>query len=264
MARIIQDEAKNVGYVQEQLAKFPSTLEEIYEAQLDRLEAVHGEFIVREVCGLLASAKFGLSEDNLVGLLKQNADMGSQETALTKLLKILDDSMWAASSAPGSPTDDAVRFCNAGLRRAVTERYLSARAERMKTHKRLAAFLEKLQPQARILQERMYQYTLSEDWNALRQSLCSPRLWLYCFDNIDMYTLTELHTSLTSSGQCPSSVLTADYRGKCGELRGAASEKLLDYFHAMASFLFWQGKHGDVVALLEEYLGSITEEEEHV
>ena len=264
LARIIQDEAKNVGYVQEQLAKFPSTLEEIYEAQLDRLEAVHGEFIVREVCGLLASAKFGLSEDNLVGLLKQNADMGSQETALTKLLKILDESMWAASSAPGSPTDDAVRFCSTGLRRAVTERYLSARAERMKTHKRLAAFLEKLQPQARILQERMYQYTLSEDWNALRQSLCSPRLWLYCFDNIDMYTLADLHMSLTSSGQCPSSVLTADYRGKCGELRGAASEKLLDYFHAMASFLFWQGKHGDVVTLLEEYLGSITEEEEHV
>jgi len=264
LARIIQDEAKNVGYVQEQLAKFPSTLEEIYEAQLDRLEAVHGEVIVREVCGLLASTKFGLSEDNLVGLLKQNADMGAQETALTKLLKILDESMWAATSAPGSPTDDAVRFCSAGLRRAVAERYLPARAQRVKIHKRLAAFLEKLQPQARTLQERMYQYTFSEDWNALHQCLCSPKLWLYCFDNIDMYTLAELHTSLTSSGKCPSSVFTADYRGKCGELRGAASEKLLDYFHAMASFLFWQGKHGDVVALLEEYLASITEEEEHV
>lgn len=264
LARIIQDEAKNVGYVQEQLANFPATLDEIYIAQLDRLEMAHGKVVVQELCGLLASSKFGLSQDNLLELLRQNADIAAQETALLKLLRVLEENLWMATSAPGSPTDNAIRFYSAGFKKAVLERYLPGRSERLMMHRRLAAYLTKQQPQARILQERMYQYSLSEDWKPLRDCLCSPKLWLYCFDNIDMYTLVELYVSLTSSGQCPSSMFLAEYKRKCSELRAAESEKLLDYFHSMASFMFWLGKHGEVMSLLEEYLTTISEEEEHI
>jgi len=130
----------------------------LFDQVLGRLEEDHGRELVQEAFSLLGSSRYGLSESELLDLLRRE---GEDE---------LPRALWARLSRGAKAylveRGELVGFFHRQLAEAVTARC----PERKATHAKLAAYFAN-SPLERKIEEYPYQLQQAEDWQALGATL---------------------------------------------------------------------------------------------
>ncbi len=130
----------------------------LFDQVLQRLEQDQGRELVTEAFSLLGSSRYGLSEPELLDLLRRNGE------------EQLPRALWARLARSGKAylveRGELVGFFHRQLAEAVTIRY----PERKETHTKLATYFSR-SPLERKLDEYPYQLEHAEDWQALAATL---------------------------------------------------------------------------------------------
>jgi Tfp pilus assembly protein PilF len=130
----------------------------LFDQVLERLEQDHGRELVTEAFSLLGSSRYGLSEAELLDLLRRKGE------------EQLPRALWARLSRGAKAylveRGELVGFFHRQLAEAVSARY----PERKETHTKLVAYFAD-SPLERKLDEYPYQLEHAEDWQALAATL---------------------------------------------------------------------------------------------
>ncbi len=130
----------------------------LFDQVLERLEQDHGRELVTEAFSLLGSARYGLSEPELLDLLRREKEEQLPRALWVRLAR--------SAKAYLVERGELVGFFHRQLAEAVTARY----AHRGTKHAKLAAFFGQA-PLERKLDEFPYQLQQAEDWQALAAAL---------------------------------------------------------------------------------------------
>ena len=146
----------------------------LFDQVLARLERDHGQALVVEALSLLGSARFGLSEAELLALLRR----GGEEQLPRALWARLERGLGAYLVKHGG----LIGFFHRQLAEAVARRYLSLGTR----HARLARYFAAA-PMDRRLDEYAYQLQRAEAWPELAAALADPDLFRYAWDRERKY-----------------------------------------------------------------------------
>ena len=130
----------------------------LFDQVLERLEEDHGRELAREAFSLLGSSRHGLSESELLDLLRRSGEEQLPRALWARLAR--------GAKAYLVERGELVGFFHRQLAEAVTARYLLRETK----HARLAAFFAQA-PLERKLDEYPYQLQQAEDWPALAAAL---------------------------------------------------------------------------------------------
>lgn len=136
-----------------------STLVELYDRLLDRIEAVHGAPLCSEVLGLLWASRRGLSICEMAAISKCRRDD-------------VDD-LCAALTSHLIKRNGLLAFAHPGLRAAVQNRYLTE-STRLSLHSRIALHFAGATHDSRRVEELPWQYAACGAWGDLKQVLVTP------------------------------------------------------------------------------------------
>jgi tetratricopeptide (TPR) repeat protein len=141
-----------------QIERLAPDVSGLFDQVLQRLEEDYGQAFTRQAFSLISSSRYGLSEAELLDLLRP--DTGGQ----------LPRATWARLSRGARAylveRGELVGFFHRQLAEAVTSRY----GDRREAHARLAAYFADA-PLERKLDEHPYQLQQSEEWEALAAAL---------------------------------------------------------------------------------------------
>ncbi len=116
--------------------ELPNDVEGLFAQVLERLEHDHGRELVQSALSLLACARDGLFEHELLELLRRDG----QERLPAALWARLYHSLQFYLRPPGEIGDGRLGFFHQQLVQAVNQRYLSVQEVRISTHSDLAAY----------------------------------------------------------------------------------------------------------------------------
>ena len=141
---------------------------------LERLEKDHGEKLVKEVFSLVGNSRYGLSENELLDLLRKEG-----EEQLPRVL-------WASLARSARPylvqRGELIDFFHLHLTDAVKTKYLGKENK----HAELAAYFEN-SPIERKLNEYPYQLQKSEQWEPLAAVLSDLDFFYYAWNHERKY-----------------------------------------------------------------------------
>jgi len=255
----------------------------LLEGLFDRLAqpAVHGALLVEAVLSYIASARRGLSENEILEVLwadpdyRRHLDAVSRKTmhelppeatripiAIWSRLRHDLDPYLAEHSAPGGVV---LSFYHRVVGRVVKQRLLSGTALQTRAngsnlrryHLALADYFEKSSPMTpRKAEEWPWQLCRSESWERLERALTDPDLFLAVFRGEAKWDLAAYWLPLRERGRDPGASYLAAYNV-------AASVATDDHFRALLAnefgmFLFENGSEAVAEDLLQRAL-AITE-----
>ncbi|HYG59050.1 MAG TPA: AAA family ATPase, partial [Symbiobacteriaceae bacterium] len=119
--------------VSTKITQLAGTVEGLLEQVLDRLERDHGEMLVRRSLCLLAAARQGLAESELLGLLRRDGEAQFPRARWTPLLHNLVFGL----HRPGEYDTELLSFFHSQMREAILAKYPEAVAGE---HRHLAAY----------------------------------------------------------------------------------------------------------------------------
>jgi tetratricopeptide (TPR) repeat protein len=175
--RVALEELRLVGRFEQLLTQIEDLAADVaglFDQVLERLEEDHGRDLAREAFSLLGCSRYGLSESELLDLLRRE-----EEEQLPRAL-------WARLSRGAKAylveRGELVGFFHRQLADAVTTRY----PERMKTHAKLAAYFAGTSL-ARKLDECLFQLQQGGDWQALCATLSDLDFFEQAWDHERKY-----------------------------------------------------------------------------
>ncbi len=141
-----------------QIEDLAANVAELFGQVLARLEEDHGRELVTATFSLLGASRYGLSEGELLDLLRREPEEQLPRALWARLAR--------GAKAYVVERGELVGFFHRQLAEAVTTRY----PEREETHAKLAAYFAR-SPLGRRLDEYPYQLQQAEDWQALSTTL---------------------------------------------------------------------------------------------
>lgn len=149
------------------------TVSALFQQVIERLETEFGNELVRRVFTLIATARNGLSESELLALT-------GNDRQSENLFPVLGQSRPYLQSR-----GNLIDFFHRGLYKAVRKMYLSTEEQQVSAHRCLAAYFQiQLNPpnaepwsgdSPRALAELPYHQTMSNSWDELDKTLCNLR-----------------------------------------------------------------------------------------
>jgi len=146
----------------------------LFEQVLARLEEDHGREFVAEAFSLLGCSRYGLSENELLELLRREGE--------EQLPRALWVRLFRSAKAYLVQRGELVGFFHHHLADAVFARYLS----NGNRHAKLAAYFEQTSLE-RKLDEYPYQLQHAEEWQSLAVALSNPDFFQYAWDQERKY-----------------------------------------------------------------------------
>uniref|UniRef100_UPI0026236F64 WD40 repeat domain-containing protein n=1 Tax=uncultured Gimesia sp. TaxID=1678688 RepID=UPI0026236F64 len=150
-----------------------NAITELFRQVIERLEAEFGGELVRNVFSLLGSARSGLSEAELQGLLNNDGEAENLFPILSQARPYLH------------PRGNRIDFFHRGLYKAIREMYLASDKQQIAAHQQLAAYFHRqLNPTDRLswsgdclraISELPYHQSHGESWDELETTLTSIR-----------------------------------------------------------------------------------------
>ena len=147
----------------------------LFDQVLKRLEEDYGRELVTETFSLLGCSRYGLSESELLDLLRREKDEQLPRALWARLAR--------GAKAYLVERGELVGFFHRQLAEAVSARYYP---ERKETHTKLAAYFAD-SPLARKLDEYPYQLEQGEDWHALSATLSDLDFFEQAWDHERKY-----------------------------------------------------------------------------
>jgi len=141
----------------------------LFDQVLKRLEEDHGQELVSQAFSLLGCSRYGLSEFELLQLLRKEGEEQFPRAVWARLYRI--SKMYLVQRG------DLIGFFHRQLAEAVAARY----PQRKRIHAKLAAYFEKA-PIERKLDEYPYQLQQAEDWDNLAKALSDLDFFRYAWD----------------------------------------------------------------------------------
>jgi len=159
--RVALEELKLFGIFEQLTGRIKALAEDIpglFGQVLERLEGDHGRKLVTEAFSLLGCSRYGLSEPELLQLLRREGEEQFPRALWARLYLI--STMYLVQRG------ELIGFFHRHLAEAVATRY----PEHKKAHAKLAAYFEKA-PIDRKLDEYPYQLQQAEEWDNLAKAL---------------------------------------------------------------------------------------------
>jgi len=167
--------------VMERIANLPDDISSLFEQVLERLETDLGWELVKSALSLLACARQGLLESEMLELLQHGSEGQLPRAVWARLYRSLKFYL----RPPGESGEGTLDFFHRQLAKAVLQRYMVTEADRITTHRRLAEYFQRKADPAgdamwkgdypRGLSELPYHQTQGQIWHGLEATLCN--LW---------------------------------------------------------------------------------------
>jgi tetratricopeptide (TPR) repeat protein len=158
----------------------------LFDQVLERQEEDHGRELVSEAFSLLGCSRYGLSEAELLDLLRREREEQLPRALWARLAR--------SAGAYLVQRGELIGFFHRQLADAVATRYL----RRETRHAKLAAYFAR-SPLERKLDEYPYQLQQAEDWQALAAALSDLDFLEYAWDNDRKYEWMGYWRSLAGS-----------------------------------------------------------------
>ena len=175
--RVALEELRVFGYYEclmERIAALPETVEQLFGQVLQRLEGDFDADLTRESLSLLAASRYGLSEAELLDLLRREGEEQFPRVRWARLFR--------GARAYLVQRGELIGFFHRQLEAAVRERYPAQR----EAHWRLADYFATA-PEWRRLDEWLYQLHAAERWDDLASALSDLDFFQYGWDHDHEY-----------------------------------------------------------------------------
>lgn len=170
--RVVLEELRLFGKFEELPTRFKTLADDIlgmFDQVLARLEEDHGQELVSEAFSLLGCSRYGLSESELLELLRKEGDEQFPRALWARLAR--SARMYLVQRG------DLISFFHRQLAEAVAARY----PDHKRIHAKLASYFEKA-PIERKLEDYLYQLQYAEDWDNLARALSDLDFLDYAWD----------------------------------------------------------------------------------
>jgi len=171
--RVALEELKLFGIFEQLTGRIKALAEDIpglFSQVLERLEGDHGRKLVTEAFSLLGGSRYGLSEPELLQLLRREGE--------EQLPRALWARLYLISTMYLVQRGELIGFFHRHLAEAVARRY----PEHKKAHAKLAAYFEKATVD-RKLDEYPYQLQQAEEWDNLAKALSDLDFFDYAWEH---------------------------------------------------------------------------------
>jgi AAA ATPase domain/Domain of unknown function (DUF4062) len=158
----------------DQIVALAPDVSSLFDQVLTRLEEDHGHEFVIEAFSLLGCSRYGLSENELMELLRREGE--------EQLPRALWVRLYRSAKAYLVERGEFIGFFHSQLADAVTERYLPHE----NIHSKLAAYFNQV-PFERRVDEYLYQLQHAEQWGSLAASLSDLDFFEYAWDKGKKY-----------------------------------------------------------------------------
>jgi nephrocystin-3 len=175
--RIALEELRLFGKFEELPTRIKTLADDIpgmFSQVLERLEGDHGKELVTEAFSLLGCSRYGLSETELLELLRREGEEQYPRALWARLTR--STRMYLVQRG------ELISFLHRQLAETVAARY----PEHKKRHVKLAAYFEKA-PVERKLDEYPYQLEHAEEWNTLADALSDLDFFSYAWERDRRY-----------------------------------------------------------------------------
>lgn len=125
--------------VTERITSLPDDVPMLFEQVLERLEYDHGKELVKSALSLLACARHGLLETEMLELLRHEGEEQLPRVVWARLYRSLQFYL----RPPGEMGEGALNFFHRQLAKAVRQRYLEHEEEERAGHRRLAEYFRR-------------------------------------------------------------------------------------------------------------------------
>ncbi len=213
--RVALEELKLFGKFEQLTDRIKALAEDIpglFNQMLERLEADHGRELVSEAFSLIGCSRYGLSETELLQLLRREGEEQFPRVLWARLYRI--SKMYLVQRG------ELISFFHRQLAETAAARY----PEHKKTYTKLAAYFEKAAIE-RKLDEYPYQLQHAEEWEVLAKALSDLDFFEYAWDHDRKYEWMGYWRSLEGHfepGKCYQAAIEAREKLK-GETRSIAT-----------------------------------------
>jgi nephrocystin-3 len=239
--RVALEELRLFGKFEELTERIKALAEDIprlFDQVLERLEQDHGQELVSEAFFLLGCSRYGLSETELLELLRREGEEQVARILLARLAR--SAKMYLARRG------DLIGFFHRQLAEASAARYL----DHKKTHAKLAAYFANA-PLERKLNEYPYQLQHAEDWDTLAKALSDLDFFEYACNKDRKYEWMGYWRSLEGRfepGRCYESAMNMKEKAQGG------TQGLAQYLYIIGWFLDDMGLYASALPFKEQAL----------
>lgn len=208
-------------------------IDEVFQLVLERMERDFGAKSVADLLGLLGASRSGLSEHELLGIMRIS------RVELSRLLFALDYHLIRR--------DGLLGFFHDYLRQAVTARYLPDKETGRHCHRRIAAYFAGTTYGARCRDEEPWGWKGAEEWDRLADCLADPEILVGLNTRQRSYELISYWRAL--EGRYDPSKVYSD-RLVNARKEGWTADRRADYADAVGQYFTESGKYSEAEPLL--------------